>query len=270
MVPLSGWPCSIPASTLLVESNPAIQVALAAFIPARTGDKLHDWGWPLLLTDVALASTAIAWFRKSIRQEEIRTRIAAEERDRLAERLAEMSVALERAAQGDLAVQLDTEGINDAATRALAESFDETLKQLRILVGEAQSNGERLNQAAAELRAAAGQQADSASMQSSAVTETTATVEELAATAAHIADSSRPRSRRKVSSRSWTVIPDGSSARSRRSQIARRTSLRTWRASTCDAAQRSASASRPVSSRGRSVRARRLSSRIAWTASTPG
>src|SRR6478735_9163406 len=165
--------------------------ALAAFIPDRTGDKLHDWGWPMLVLGLTTASAAIGWFRISIRHEERRTRAAGAERDRLAERLAAMSVALDRAAQGDLGVRLPTEGINDEATRRLAVSFDETLTQLRILVGDAQSNGDRLTQATAELRAAAGQQADSASMQSSAVTETTATVEELAATAAHIADSAQ-------------------------------------------------------------------------------
>src|SRR6478735_5098484 len=124
--------------------------ALAAFIPDRTGDKLHDWGWPMLVIGLVTASAAIGWFRISIRQEERRTRAAGAERDRLAERLAAMSVALDRAAQGDLGVRLPTEGINDVATKRLAESFDETLTQLRILVGDAQSNGARLTQAATE------------------------------------------------------------------------------------------------------------------------
>jgi methyl-accepting chemotaxis protein len=165
--------------------------ALASGIPDRTADKLRGWTAPMLIIGLVCASAAIAWFRYNIKQEQQRAQAAAVERDRLAERLAAMSVALDRAARGDLGVRLPTEGINDATMKALALSFDDTLTQLRVLVGEAQSNGDRLNQAAAELRAASGQQADSASMQSSAVTETTATVEELAATAAHIADSSQ-------------------------------------------------------------------------------
>jgi methyl-accepting chemotaxis protein len=166
-------------------------LALGTVMSADLVETLKPWAGVLMITGIGSACAAIVWFRINIKSEEHRAALAGAERDRLAERLTAMSVALDRAAQGDLGVHLPTEGINDAATRQLAESFDDTLTQLRILVGDAQTNGNRLTQAAAELRAAAGQQADSASMQSSAVTETTATVEELAATAAHIADTAQ-------------------------------------------------------------------------------
>jgi methyl-accepting chemotaxis protein len=165
--------------------------ALSAGLPDRTQEKLASWVGVLGVVGLASLCVAIVWFRYNIKGEERRAAAAAAERDRLAERLAAMSVALDRAAEGQLGVRLPVDDINDAATKRLAVSFDDTLKQLRSLVADAQSNGERLNQAAAELRAASGQQADSATMQSSAVTQTTATVEELAATAAHIADSAQ-------------------------------------------------------------------------------
>ena len=117
-------------------------------------------------------------------------REAVAERDELSARMDEMSVALSRAAGGDLGVRLPVDGIDDVRVAALAGSFDETLSRLRELVGQAQENGDTLGAAAAELRAASTQQAAAASQQTVMVTETTATIEELAATAAQIAQTS--------------------------------------------------------------------------------
>ena len=111
------------------------------------------------------------------------------DRDRLSERLSEMSTALSKVASGDLGARLPVEGFEDEALASLVTSFDRTLVKLRVLVGQAQESGETVSRSAAELRVLAGQQADSAGEQSAAVTETTVTIQQLAATASQIADS---------------------------------------------------------------------------------
>ncbi|MDQ1642239.1 MAG: methyl-accepting chemotaxis protein [Actinomycetota bacterium] len=110
------------------------------------------------------------------------------ERDTMARQLNEMSDALSRASTGDLGVRLPVQDLHDQTMARLAGSFDDTLSQLRLLVGSAQATGVQLSRSAAELQALSRQQASSASEQSAAVTQTTVTVEELAATAAQIAD----------------------------------------------------------------------------------
>ena len=114
---------------------------------------------------------------------------AAADRDRLNDRLEEMHVALSRAADGDLAVQLPTDGLGDEQMNNLAESFDRTLARLRELVANSQVTGAVLSASATELQALASQQASTSSEQTSAVVETTATIEELAVTATQIAES---------------------------------------------------------------------------------
>jgi methyl-accepting chemotaxis protein len=139
-----------------------------------------------LLGLVLVLLALVAWLR-SLRRERDEQRVAVAERDELSARMDEMSVALARAASGDLGVRLPVDGIDDVRVAALAGSFDDTLSRLRELVGQAQENGDTLGAAAAELRAASTQQAAAASQQTVMVTETTATIEELAATAAQIA-----------------------------------------------------------------------------------
>ena len=117
-------------------------------------------------------------------------RIAQEERDLLSRRVEQLSAALDRAANGDLAVHVDelaSEAVSESV-RGLTESFNNTLNNLRQLVDQIRSGGEQITASAGELLATAEEHAASATQQSSAVAETTSTIEELAATAAQIAD----------------------------------------------------------------------------------
>ena len=112
------------------------------------------------------------------------------ERDQLQRTVEDLSRALAKAAQGDLSVQVDSETVAQELLAQLATSFDDTLGNLRGLVGQVRTGGDQLVAAAQELLASAEQHAVSATQQSSAVTETTSTIEELAATAAQIAETS--------------------------------------------------------------------------------
>ena len=115
-------------------------------------------------------------------------RAANEERDLLSRRVDELSTALARAAEGDLAVRVDAGESANESVRALTHSFNNTLLNLRQLVDQIRSGGEQISSSAGELLATAEEHAASATQQSSAVAETTSTIEELAATAAQIAD----------------------------------------------------------------------------------
>jgi methyl-accepting chemotaxis protein len=114
-------------------------------------------------------------------------RTAREERDDLRQRVDDLSAVLAQAAEGDLAVQVTTEGASESVL-ALTASFNNTLRNLRHLVEQIRSGGEQITASAGELLATAEEHAASATEQSSAVAETTSTIEELAATAAQIAD----------------------------------------------------------------------------------
>jgi methyl-accepting chemotaxis protein len=136
---------------------------------------------------------AAAWFNSSLSNAVWRMRKAAKaERDMLHARVEELSAILERAAGGDLAVDLatdDTDGSEAARPiTVLSTSFNHTLGNLRNLVGQIRTGGEQIAASAGELLATAEEHAVSATQQSSAVSETTSTIEELAATAAQIAD----------------------------------------------------------------------------------
>ncbi len=147
------------------------------------------WVWVLLGVGLVLLGLGV-WL--TIQSNRSRRRASAEavaDRDRLSERLSEMSDALTRVAAGDLGARLPVEGFDDETLSQMVTSFDRTLVKLRVLVGQAQESGESVARSAAELRVLAGQQADSAGEQSAAVTETTVTIQELAATASQIADS---------------------------------------------------------------------------------
>ncbi len=136
---------------------------------------------------------AIAWFNSSLSTAVWQMRKAARaERDALQAKVQELSEILERAAGGDLSVDLVPEIAAEASYARpitdLSTSFNHTLGNLRLLVGQIRNGGEQIAASAGELLATAEEHAVSATQQSSAVTETTSTIEELAATAAQIAD----------------------------------------------------------------------------------
>jgi methyl-accepting chemotaxis protein len=124
------------------------------------------------------------------RRLEVQRARADVERKQLRRTVAELSTALSEAAKGDLSVSVDAEAVAQEALAQLATSFDDTLSNLRGLVGSIRTGGEQIVAAAHELVASAEQHAASATEQSSAVSETTSTIEELAATAAQISETS--------------------------------------------------------------------------------
>ncbi|HWH28981.1 MAG TPA: methyl-accepting chemotaxis protein [Mycobacteriales bacterium] len=143
---------------------------------------------PLVL--VGAMFPVAAWFTSTLSSAvwELRGR-AREERKVLEARVNELSEVLARAADGDLAVNVETP--EDARHLAvLGDAFNHTLTNLRELVGQIRGGGEQIAASAGELLATAEEHAASATQQSSAVSETTSTIEELAATAAQIAETS--------------------------------------------------------------------------------
>jgi methyl-accepting chemotaxis protein len=147
------------------------------------------WVWLLGALGLALLATGVV-LTVRVGQQRRRAALAAlRDRDRMAERLSEMSGALSKVAAGDLGVRLPVEGFDDEVLSTMVTSFDETLTKLRVLVGQAQESGDSVARSAAELRVLAAQQASSAGEQSAAVTETTVTIQQLAATASQIAES---------------------------------------------------------------------------------
>ena len=141
----------------------------------------------LLAIGVPLLVYALFSYARHLRHDRDSARTTRDERDHLNARLADLTDALDQASGGNLAVALPVD-FEDERLAVLAQSFENTLEQLRSLVAQAQGHGAQLAQAAVQMRATAQQQAGSASEQSATVSETTATVEELAATAAQIAD----------------------------------------------------------------------------------
>jgi methyl-accepting chemotaxis protein len=134
---------------------------------------------------------ALTWFNSALSQSIWAMRsIARAERDELQSRVAELSLVLAQAAEGDLSVTMAEDSARHEALELLSGAFTHTLSNLRGLVGQVRSGGEQIGAAAGELLATAEEHAASATQQSSAVSETTATIEELAATAAQIAETS--------------------------------------------------------------------------------
>jgi methyl-accepting chemotaxis protein len=132
----------------------------------------------------------IAWFNSSLSSAVWQLRAKATvERKALEARVSELTAVLQLAAQGDLAVHAET---HDGAGQLgpLSAAFNDTLGNLRTLVGQIRGGGEQIAASAGELLATAEEHAASATQQSSAVSETTSTIEELAATAAQIAETS--------------------------------------------------------------------------------
>src|SRR5206468_5399243 len=143
-------------------------------------------GWFVLVVPVF---PAIAWFNGTLASSVWAMRsLAKKERDELQRRVEDLSRALAKAAEGDLAIDLGDGAASHAALQMLTEAFSHTLTNLRSLVGQIRSGGEQIGAAAGELLATAEEHAASATQQSSAVSQTTSTIEELAATAAQIAE----------------------------------------------------------------------------------
>jgi methyl-accepting chemotaxis protein len=162
-------------------------VVVASSVAAAGG--VSVWVWLLGALGLALLAAGVVLTVRVAHQRRRAALAALRDRDRMAERLAEMSGALSKVAAGDLGVRLPVEGFDDEVLSTMVTSFDETLTKLRVLVGQAQESGDSVARSAAELRVLAGQQASSAGEQSAAVTETTVTIQQLAATASQIAES---------------------------------------------------------------------------------
>ncbi len=141
------------------------------------------------LVVVGAALPIASWYTSSLSSAVWALHAAARaERVALEERVAQLSRSLARAAEGDLAVHVEP---GDAAhLGSLSSAFNETVANLRVLVGQIRTGGEQIGASAGELLATAEDHASSAAQQSSAVSETTATIQELAATAAQIAETS--------------------------------------------------------------------------------
>jgi methyl-accepting chemotaxis protein len=132
----------------------------------------------------------VAWFTSTLSAAvwDLRSQ-ARQERKALEARVEELSGVLARAADGDLAVEVETP-VDAAHLQPLSNAFNHTISNLRDLVGQIRSGGEQIGASAGELLATAEEHAASATQQSSAVSETTSTIEERAATAAQIAETS--------------------------------------------------------------------------------
>ncbi|HVT22926.1 MAG TPA: methyl-accepting chemotaxis protein, partial [Mycobacteriales bacterium] len=149
----------------------------------------HAAAGPLIIIGLSSAMISLLGNAVSSRLDAQRAHSDAE-RDQLRRTVADLSAALELAARGDLSVQVESESVAQELLAQLTTAFDDTLGNLRGLVGSIRAGGEQIVAAAHELVASAEQHAASATQQSSAVTETTSTVEELAATAAQISETS--------------------------------------------------------------------------------
>jgi methyl-accepting chemotaxis protein len=144
---------------------------------------------PLVLIGASAAMVALLGNAVASRLEIQRVR-ADTERDGLRRTVEDLSSALAQAAQGDLSVRVESEAVSEELLHQLAAAFDDTLGNLRGLVGHIRIGGDQIVASAVQLLASAEQHAASATEQSSAVSETTSTIEELAATAAQIAETS--------------------------------------------------------------------------------
>jgi methyl-accepting chemotaxis protein len=184
------------AGASVIAPNRSIAVAQAIFMDA--GLVLATWiahdlnresAGPLVL--VCLCSPLMALIGSAVSNSLEQQRVTSEsESVHLKHTVDDLSRALGRAAQGDLSVRVDADTQTEELLGSLATAFDETLGNLRGLVGQVRGGGDQIVAAAVELLATAEEHAVSASQQSSAVSETTSTIEELAATAAQIAETS--------------------------------------------------------------------------------
>jgi methyl-accepting chemotaxis protein len=190
------WVCYLGVVLFAAVSMPGWQAALFGF--AATGGLVGasaishtlDRNSVGVLLLVGLTYPIVSWFNSTLSAAvwSLRTK-AREDRKALEARVAELSAALERAADGDLLTDIDA-GADSQQLQTLSTAFNHTLSNLRELVGQIRGGGEQIAASAGELLATAEEHAASATQQSSAVSETTSTIEELAATAAQIAETS--------------------------------------------------------------------------------
>jgi methyl-accepting chemotaxis protein len=152
-------------------------------------DLHRETSGPLILIGASAAMVALLGNSVASRLEVQRVQ-ADTERDQLRNTVENLSSALARAAEGDLLVQVEAEAAAQDLLSRLATAFDDTLGNLRGLVGKIRGGGEQIVASAHQLLASAEEHAASATEQSSAVSQTTSTIEELAATAAQIAETS--------------------------------------------------------------------------------
>ena len=190
------WICYVAVVLFAAVSMPAWQAALIGL--AATGGLVGATSIALTLDRASLGALVlvgamlpiVAWFNATLSQAVWALRQEArEDRIALEQRVLELSAALERAAEGDLATDVDA-GDDAEQLQTLSAAFNHTLSNLRDLVGQIRGGGEQIAASAGELLATAEEHAASATQQSSAVSETTSTIEELAATAAQIAETS--------------------------------------------------------------------------------
>ena len=189
------WICYLGVVLFAAVSMPGWQAALFGFaatgglviasVISHTLDR-NSLGVLLL---VGATFPIVAWFNSTLSAAVwgLRTK-AREDRKALEARVLELSAALERAAEGDLATDIEVGDSQQLQT--VSTAFNHTLSNLRELVGQIRGGGEQIAASAGELLATAEEHAASATQQSSAVSETTSTIEELAATAAQIAETS--------------------------------------------------------------------------------
>jgi methyl-accepting chemotaxis protein len=189
------WICYFGVILFAAVSMPGWQAATFGF--AATGGLVGasaishtlDKNALAVLLLVGLTYPIVAWFNSTLSAAVWSLRAKArEDRKALETRVAELSAALERAAEGDLLTDIDSG--DSAQLVTLSTAFNHTLSNLRELVGQIRGGGEQIAASAGELLATAEEHAASATQQSSAVSETTSTIEELAATAAQIAETS--------------------------------------------------------------------------------
>jgi methyl-accepting chemotaxis protein len=189
------WICYLGVILFAAVSMPGWQAALFGFaasgglVGASAISHTLDRNAVGVLILVGLTFPIVSWFNSTLSAAVWSLRAKArEDRKALEARVAELSAALERAADGDLLTDIDSGDSQQLLT--LSTAFNHTLSNLRELVGQIRGGGEQIAASAGELLATAEEHAASASQQSSAVSETTSTIEELAATAAQIAETS--------------------------------------------------------------------------------
>ncbi|MDP9101563.1 MAG: methyl-accepting chemotaxis protein, partial [Actinomycetota bacterium] len=188
------WILYIPVILFAAVSMPAWQSTILGV--AASGGLVAASAISRTLTTGSIGSLVLigalfptfAWFNSTLSSAVwSMRRQARKERDSLAQRVDQLSLVLEQAAGGDLAVSA-ADNAEHAQLASLSAAFNHTLTNLRTLVGHIRSGGEQIGASAGELLATAEEHAASATEQSSAVTQTTSTIEELAATAAQIAE----------------------------------------------------------------------------------
>ena len=190
------WICYLGVVLFAAVSMPGWQAALfglaasGGLVGASAISHTLDRNSLGVLLLVGATLPIVAWFNSTLSAAVWSLRAKArEERKALEARVLELSAALERAADGDLASDIDA-GTDSRQLQPLSTAFNHTLSNLRELVGQIRGGGEQIAASAGELLATAEEHAASATQQSSAVSETTSTIEELAATAAQIAETS--------------------------------------------------------------------------------